>query len=198
MKVELHLHTSRYSLCAVHAPEQMIERMIATGYQAVYITEHDAIWPEHELRDLQSSFPQIRIFPGIEKTLGSHHVLILGAQETEYLRLNDPRVLFERAQAAGHLVILAHPFRWPGGSEFLRTGPLPDAVEHCTCNQDGDRAKLSLKAAKTLDLPAVNAGDIHQMDYIDQYWIETDRPIRQADDIRQIVLDGRFRPCRRH
>ena len=41
MKVELHLHTSRYSLCAVDSPAQMMLRYIDAGYQAVYITEHE-------------------------------------------------------------------------------------------------------------------------------------------------------------
>ena len=49
MKVELHLHTSRHSPCARHRPEELLTRLVATGYDAVYLTEHDALWGEGEL-----------------------------------------------------------------------------------------------------------------------------------------------------
>ena len=58
MKVELHLHTSRYSACAVCRPAEMMNGLIARGYEAVYITEHDAVWETAELNDLRRQFPQ--------------------------------------------------------------------------------------------------------------------------------------------
>lgn len=63
MKVELHLHTNRYSGCSVNSPEQLVERLIRTGYEAVFITEHSAVWGDDELAELQGHFGQIRIFP---------------------------------------------------------------------------------------------------------------------------------------
>ena len=71
MKVELHLHTSRYSGCATATPAELMRKLIETGYQAVYITEHDAVWREEEIARLQEDFPAIRIFPGVELSLGT-------------------------------------------------------------------------------------------------------------------------------
>ena len=56
MKVELHLHTNRFSGCAKHTPDELMVRLIQAGYQVVYLTEHDRVWPSDALADLQASF----------------------------------------------------------------------------------------------------------------------------------------------
>ena len=65
MKVELHLHTFRYSGCSTATPQQLMAELIRCGYEAVYITEHDTMWSDWEIDNLQKEFPQIRIFPGV-------------------------------------------------------------------------------------------------------------------------------------
>ncbi len=76
MKVELHSHTNRYSSCATLSPEALLERLIVAGYGAVYITDHNIVWPDSELHELQMRFPAIRVFPGVELTLGSCHLQV--------------------------------------------------------------------------------------------------------------------------
>ncbi|MCD6364554.1 MAG: hypothetical protein J7M14_01635, partial [Planctomycetes bacterium] len=109
MKVELHLHTSAGSVCAVNTPSEMLEALVESHYEAVYITEHDALWEAGELDELRRDFPQLRIFPGIERTLGSHHLLILGASNPEYLATEDISEVLDLARGEGHLTVLAHP-----------------------------------------------------------------------------------------
>lgn len=208
MKVELHLHTRRYSGCAAHTAEEMLAALAAFGYDAAYLTEHDAVWPRDDIARLQDRFPQIRVFPGLEKSSreAPQHVVILGADDASYLDEQDDRRLLERARAEGHLVILAHPFRWSGGDRLLRDGQgpsspthrawgplLPDALELRTNNHDEQQAQASAEAAARLGLKLVNCGDSHAIDFLDKFWIETDRPIVEADDIRSIVLEGAYR-----
>ena len=194
MKVELHLHTSLYSGCAMNTPKQMMRRLVETGYGAVYITEHDAVWREGELAALQRKFPEIRIFPGVELSLGSHHLLVLGTNDPDYTRIYDPADVISKARDEGHLTILAHPYRWNGGAEMLWKGPpLPDAIEYRTCNQDAMMGGVALDTAQALNLAVVNAGDTHTLSFINRFYINTDQDIDTADDIRQIVLDGRYK-----
>ena len=195
MKVELHLHTCRYSFCAVDEPEQVMLRAQEAGYDAVYITEHDAVWSAGELQDLRGLFPRLQIFCGLEKTLGSHHLLILGTCDRAYLRMDDPGEVLDKARRDGHLTVLAHPFRWDGGADVLRVGLLPDAVEYRTGNQNARQAAAAEAVARRLDLPVVSAGDVHALDFVDRYWIETQRDVHQANDIRQIVRDGAYANC---
>ena len=199
MKVELHLHTSRYSGCAANSPEEMMARLVATGYEAVFITEHDAVWPAGEIAELRKAFPAIGIFPGLEINIGQawsmEHLLVLGTNDAGYLRLSGPEEILAKARSEGHLTVLAHPCRWEGSGKMIGAALLPDALEARTGNQDACRAGLAEKLAGSLNLPAVNAGDAHSVNMIDQFWIETARPIAAPDDVRRIVLARAYVNC---
>lgn len=200
MKVELHLHTTRYSACAVNTPQEMMRRLVDAGYEAVYITEHDAFWSDEELAQLRAAVPGLRIFPGVELSLGRHHLLVLGTNDPAYLSLDSEAEAVEKARDERHLTVLAHPFRWEGGAEMLEADEeslLPDAIELRTPNQDAAQAQAAAEAAGRLNLSLVNAGDAHALDFIDRFWIETLRPIELADDIRNIVIDGAYGNCAR-
>jgi len=197
MKVELHLHTCRYSGCARATPTELMGKLISAGYEAVFITEHDAIWRDWELDHLQSEFPDIRIFPGMELSLGNdvmplQHLLVLGANDPEYLLMGDLAEILDKARAAGHLTVLAHPARWPGGAQMLEEGLLPDALEYYTGSHTPPQAAQAAEIAARLRLPLVNSGDVHALDFIDRFWIETDRPLEKRGDIRSIVLSGAY------
>ncbi|MCK4602274.1 MAG: hypothetical protein KAU28_07395 [Phycisphaerae bacterium] len=197
MKVELHLHTNRYSGCAVNSPQEMMSALVESGYDAVYITEHNAVWSDGELTELQAEFPAIRIFGGMELSLGddlSTHLLVLGTNDPQYLTLrNHPAAVMEKAQGEGHLTVLAHPFRWEDSDEMLRHGLLPDAIELRSCNLPAEHAFVAQAAAEALNLKFINAGDAHSLEMIGRFWIETDRPIERTGDIRRIILDGAYK-----
>jgi len=196
MKVELHCHTSRYSGCATATPAELMERMVQTGYEAVFLTEHDAVWPEWELAQLRDGWPDLRVFGGVELSLPGDpmvHLLVLGTSDPAYLALRaDPAAILDKARAEGHLTVLAHPFRWAGAAEMLEAGLLPDALEHLTGNHDAHRAGIAKTQAERLGLPIVNAGDTHGLDFLNRFWIETDRPLAKPDDIRAAVLNRAY------
>jgi len=202
MKVELHLHTHRYSPCAHHTPAEAMERLIRAGYGAVYITEHDAVWSDWELEELASQFPPIRVFPGVEVATSPlpderfQHLLVLGTNDRRYVELADrPAEILARAAEEGCLTVLAHPYRWPGSAQMLKEGLLPDALEYHTCNHDSGMAEQARLASAELSLPLVNAGDVHALNFIGRFWTETDQPLQAAKDIRGIVLAGKYRNC---
>jgi predicted metal-dependent phosphoesterase TrpH len=201
MKVELHLHTSRYSACSVNSPEELMRKLIAAGYDAVYLTEHDAFWPDREIAALQAQFPRLRILPGAELSIGTadafQHLVVLGANDLEYLVLAsgtrpDVGGILAKARAAGHLTVLAHPFRWADGADMLWRGHRPDAMELRTCNQDADQAELARQTADELHMPVVNAGDVHSVGMVGRFWIETACPLDAPQDIRRVVLGGQY------
>jgi predicted metal-dependent phosphoesterase TrpH len=195
MKVELHCHTMRYSGCAVNTPFELMSELIRRGYGAVYITEHDAVWTDDELDYLRCEFPQIRIFPGVEISLGACHVLVLGTNARAYLGFHDPSVLLDMARDEGHLTILAHPFRWEDSDLILKDGLAPDALEYRTNNHDARWGEKSIQAGKKLNVSLVNAGDTHSIEMLDRYWIETELDLENADDIRAIVLERAYKNC---
>lgn len=198
MKVELHLHTSRYSACARASARELMTRCIHCGYEAVYITEHDAIWSTWEMDELQSEFPWIKIFGGVELTISYEplrHLIVLGTNDPQYLQFgDDSAAALAKARREGHLSILAHPFRWEDAETVLDPQDLPDALEYVTCNQTLPRQLQEVQqAADRFKLATVNAGDVHSLEFIDRYWIETNHPIETAESIRPIVLKGAYR-----
>lgn len=198
MKVELHCHTSRYSPCAKSRPEDMMAALIAAGYDVVYITEHDVVWRASDIDKLQAAFPKIRIFPGVEKTIGGkdsfQHLLILGTLDQSFIHMTDNKQILDKARQNGHLTVLAHPFRWRVGANLIyREGLMPDAIECRTASHDEEMAEESTAAAKRFNLKVVNCGDSHSPEFLNRAWIETDRPIVKANDIRQIVIDGAYK-----
>jgi predicted metal-dependent phosphoesterase TrpH len=199
MKVELHCHTSRYSPCAGATPAELMERMVGLDYEAVYITEHNAVWLDEELEQLQAGFPEIRVYPGVELTVGDDwalHLLILGSNDPAYLRCRRAEEALERAADDGCLAILAHPFRWGGAEELLTSGVLPHALEYQTPNHsESELQQLASEAAESHGLPLVNSGDVHSTSMLQRFWIETDRPVHNARDIRRIVLNRHYVNC---
>ena len=199
MKVELHCHTTRYSPCARQSPEELMEQFARAGYDAVYITEHDAVWKADELEDLQRRFPRLRIYPGVELMVdGSllQHLLVLGTCDPDYVEMRfNAQAVLAKARAEGHLTVLAHPFRWEGGADMLAGPALPDAIEYHTSNQDGTAAHRSLMESLRLRLAVVNTGDSHGSDFVNRFWIETRGEILRPDDIRTAVLEGAYRNC---
>ena len=199
MKVELHCHTCRYSACADATPAQLMERMTQLGYEAVFITEHDAVWSDWEIEQVQRGFPDIRIFPGVELSVGLElvrHVVVLGTNDPAYLALrDDPAGVLAKARDEGHLTVLAHPYRWEGAEEMLQAGLLPDALEYRTGNHNRRDAEVAEAASETYGLPLVNAGDVHGLRFLDRFWIETDRAVNKPDDIRRIVMNRAYVNC---
>ncbi|MFW5839606.1 MAG: PHP domain-containing protein, partial [Planctomycetota bacterium] len=107
MKVELHLHTSRYSACALDSPEQMLAAASDKGYDAVFLTEHDTVWPKDRLDGLARNFPDLLILPGLERTIRDQHLLILGTSDEAWLSMTRLGPIFARARKADCLTILA-------------------------------------------------------------------------------------------
>lgn len=195
MKVELHCHTTRYSGCAVASPEEILTEASRLGYQAVFFTEHDALWPARQLARLGKRFPDVKVFGGVEVTLiAGEHLLVLGTSDAEFVSLADrPVDLLAKAREEGCLTVLAHPFRWQGAHDLLLNGRRCDAMEYLSSNHQGPAAADALACAGELSLPVVNAGDVHDVDMMGQFWIETDHPIGNGAEIRQIVRNGEYR-----
>ncbi|MCE5325283.1 MAG: PHP domain-containing protein [Planctomycetaceae bacterium] len=198
MKVELHLHTSRYSGCAANSPAESMQRLIELGYGAVYITEHDRVWTPFELDDLREQFPNIKIFGGVELTVGfarMQHLLVLGTSDPGYIDLaGEEEAILKKARHDGHLTVLAHPFRWKEDETMMDRGNNPDAIEYLTCNHDAPEMKAQSKAAATrFHVRLVNSGDVHRLDFMGRFWIETLQPLAEAEDIRRIVLRREYR-----
>lgn len=169
----------------------------AAGYDAIFITEHNKVWPRRDLAELREMCENIRIFGGIEISLPKRHdLLVLGAEDPVYETLHTPEEVLAQACADGFLTVLAHPFRFheelPG---FCR---LVDALETHTCNHsDADQIEAAHQYAQEHRLAEVYSSDAHGLNFMNKFWIETNARFRTAQDFRHIVLSGHFTNCTR-
>lgn len=192
MKVELHAHTDVYSQCSRIPPRELVAMAEASGYDAVFITDHGKIWPGQELARLREFCDRVRVFPGIEISLpNGPDVLVLGADNPIYESLRSANEVLAQACADGFLTVLAHPFRWEGTlTEYC---PLLDAIEIRTCNHplESQAAKARVYAAQH-NLAPVNASDAHGLNFMNRFWIETEEPFETPQELRRLILAGRY------
>ncbi|HEX9896930.1 MAG TPA: PHP domain-containing protein [Dehalococcoidales bacterium] len=141
-KLDLHIHTP-HSLCysdMTVKPDQIVEAAVATGLNAIGITDHNTVEGIDEIRKAASE-EKLVVFPGIELTTRSGHFLAIfnvGTYVIELDRLLDElgiaaarrgdgveqisgeaEAVFKMVVEYGGVVIAAHIERWPSG--FLET-----------------------------------------------------------------------------
>ena len=179
----------------------MIAALVKADYDAVFLTEHNTVWPDACLNKLRERFPDIRIFPAIEvnNRVVPEDLLVLGTNDRTYVdlaladRWDD---LLAKAKDEGCATVLAHPCRFTGGHDMLHGGLKPDAMEHRTTNHDEAMSIAACAIAERRHVPLVNAGDLHSADLVGKFWIQTKRPVDEATDITAILREQAYRNCK--
>jgi predicted metal-dependent phosphoesterase TrpH len=114
IKVDFHIHTSEDPVDHIdHSTYALIDRAASLGYDALAITLHDRQLDEECLRRYASD-RGILLVPGVERTIGRKHVLLLNfpAEAARIRTFDELRLLKSRSNG---LVVAPHPF-FPGGS----------------------------------------------------------------------------------
>jgi len=193
MKVEIHSHTDVYSPCSRIRPRELVAMAELSGYDAVFVTDHDRVWPPSDLAALQRMSDRVRVYPAIERALPDRRdLLILGAAHLDYERLRTPEELLARACTDGFITVLAHPFRWH--QELPAFAPAVDAVEVLTCNHPRPEwEEQALHCADEHHLAPVVGSDAHGINFMNRFWIETEGPFNTPQEFRRLILSGRYR-----
>ena len=162
------------------------------GYDVLFITDHNKVWPSHALAGLREWSTRLIILPGIEISLPeSMDILVLGASNPIYETLTTPGEIFAQASADGCLTVVAHPFRWADKlPEYCR---LADAIELRTCNHPTqEQARQAQAYSERHQLAGLYASDAHGLNFLNRFWIETEKPFKTPEEFRRIVLTGSY------
>ena len=193
LKVELHAHSGDDPVDRIrYSTWQLIDRAAQLGYDALAVTLHDRQLDPAPFRAYAEA-RGVTLIPGIEKTIGGKHVLLLnfsrGAEAVETFA--DLQRLKRRESG---LVIAAHP--WFPGSRCLRDrldahGELFDAVEWnamftTTVNFNAAAARWARAHGK----PMVGNGDVHRLRQLGTTYSLVDAE-PDADAICEAVRAGR-------
>lgn len=114
-RVDLHVHTRRYSPCAeLLDPAELAAIGARAGLAGIVITEHDVQWPLAELEALRDSCraSRLRLYRGVEVSALEGHYVVIGLEDSRGIRARMPlSSLAATVEAQGAALILAHPFR---------------------------------------------------------------------------------------
>lgn len=163
MKIDLHVHSSERSPCAVSGEAEQILAAIERGLDALAFTDHGQLIPPEHLDALNRAYAPFRIFGGIEITLLEREdVLVLGVHDPvlESRQWTYPE-LHALVRDQGGWIALAHPFRYrPTIDIDLQRYP-PDALECCSSNIVPQNQPRIRELARQLGLQVVCNSDAH-------------------------------------
>ena len=206
MLIDLHTHTHPLSHDSLLSPDELIEAAKAASLDGVCLTEHDFFWDPAEAAAL-SKRHDFLVIPGIEVNTEDGHIVVFGLESFVYgmHRLHE---LARMAEAAGAVMIAAHPYRRQLPFELRHEGDWTHALERAVANpacshvtavetQNGrgsDRENaFSAEVAARLSLPTVAASDAHERKDIGRCATEFERKITGLEDLITELKAGRFR-----
>ncbi len=186
MKIDLHTHTLERSPCSRVAEGDLIRAAIARGLDALVITDHNRLVPREHVAALNARFAPFRVFSGIEISLRSEHVLVIGVHDTLLeTRTWSYAALHAFVRERGGFLALAHPFRYHPISVRLRRFP-PDAVELYSHNTPRGMEQRIRRMAARIDAAVLSNSDAHDADWLGDYYnVLPDVP---ADEVELVAM----------
>lgn len=215
MLIDLHTHTHPLSHDSLLSPDELVEAAKAAKLDAVCLTEHDFFW-DHVAAAALSKRHDFLVIPGIEVNTEDGHIVVFGLDRFVY-GMHRMYELTRMAEAAGAVMIAAHPYRRQLPFELRHESPSADrrsdwthALERAAANpalahvtaietQNGrgsDRENaFSAELAARLNLPTTGSSDAHERKDIGRAATEFEHRIADLDELITELRAGRFKPA---
>jgi predicted metal-dependent phosphoesterase TrpH len=195
-RVDLHVHTRRYSPCAeLLNPELLPKAMAERGLYGVVITEHDSLWSAEEIAELNRDLNGHRIFRGVEISSRNGHFLVIGMDALGDLKPGvSAEGIISVAREHGAAVIWAHPqLEYRQIVQPLRTCGLPDgidAVEVFSTATHGEQSATAKAYARDLNCCMVGGSDAHVLDHVGKAFTAFDHMPRDEKELAAAIRSG--------
>ncbi len=171
MKIDLHVHASERSACAITGEESQICAAIAAGLDGIAFTDHHRLVAPERLEQLRQKYVPFKIFTGIEITADQEDWLVLGVhdQRLESNRWSYPEL---RALVAdlGGFIALAHPFRRQSRIMVDLDACPPDGIEVSSTNTPSEYEYEIRAIAADHSLRLLYNSDAHWNDPLGKYY----------------------------
>jgi predicted metal-dependent phosphoesterase TrpH len=205
--IDLHTHTEPLSHDSLLTADDLIDLAKTAHLDGVCLTEHDFFWEPEAVEDLRKRH-NFLVIPGIEVNTEDGHIVVFGLEHYVYgmHRFHELSALVE---AAGGVMIAAHPYRRQLPFELRHEGDWSDALDRAvanpaytgvaaieTINGRGTARENAFAAevASRLGARECAASDAHAAADVGRCATEFDRPIADLCDLIAELKDGRFRP----
>jgi hypothetical protein len=205
--IDLHTHTQPLSHDSLLTADDLIDLAKQSGLDGVCLTEHDFFWEPEKVAELRSRHDFL-VIPGIEVNTEDGHIVVFGLEHYVYgmHRIHELSALVE---AAGGVMIAAHPYRRQLPFELRNEGDWSEALERATANpaytkvhaiesQNGRGSPrenaFAAEVASRLGARQTAASDAHAAADVGRCATEFERPITGLEDLIAELHAGRFRP----
>lgn len=195
-RVDLHVHTRRYSPCAeLLDPDRLPEVMAARGLHGVVITEHDYLWSVEEIAALNRHLNGRRIYRGVEISSRNGHFLVIGMDALVNLSPGvSARRILSAAKEQGAAVIWAHPqLEYSQIIQPLKSGEMPGgihAVEVVSTATFGEQSEAAKAFARDLDCGMTGGSDAHVLDHVGKAFTTFNRLPRDEKELAAALCSG--------
>lgn len=175
-KIDLHVHTNEYSSCSIATPEELIESAIRKNIDGLVFTEHDKLFSDRRLKELNERYAPFKIFSGIEISIEDdknniEHVVVLGVHDnTIEERKWDYAGLYNFVKEHNGIIILAHPYRYRDFVICNVENYPPDAIEIFSSNLDNEKLEKRLELCRLTGASRVTNSDGHSVDKVAIYY----------------------------
>lgn len=216
----MHTHTAPCSHCGRMTPAELVEGLLAAGYQGCVITNHfyhgntgvdralpwaDFVAPyaaDYAALCACAAPYDLDILFGVEEGVGGGlEILCYGFSPAQLAAAPELRTCgaarwHALAQRYGGLIIQAHPFR---ERDYIETpGMLPlDQIDGLEVfnhfNSDKNNAEAEAVAAQHPSLLQLSGADAHTPDAVAFAGIETDRRLKTNEDLIEVLKRGQYR-----
>lgn len=207
MRIDLHIHTRRYSGCSSIDPSALLPRARAVGLDGIALTEHGIRWPDTEINRLKrdAGLREMLVLAGQEAACYSAR----GQFQGEFLVFGYPdslgsnksvEELARRVHSEGGVVIAAHPFkRDRSGTGYYGSGDgvvnLPiDGLEVAHPDYGPAERRAALAAMRASGLAGTGGSDAHHLNRVGRYVTLLPGPIENEVDFCEAVRNRQTRP----
>lgn len=194
MKIDLHVHSRERSHCGRSSEEEQIRAAIKSGLNAIVFTDHSRLVSPGRVKELNDKYTPFRIFGGIEISLESDDILILGLYDhaLESTEWTYPK-LHTFVRERGGFIAIAHPFRHHKyiGVDIERFPP--DAIEAHSHNTPKEAEAHIREIAANLGVPILCNSDAHHTSRIGAYYNTLERVPANERELLEILKSGQFK-----
>lgn len=198
VRIDLHVHTAFGSACAeLHNPETIPESMIKKSVQGIVITEHNRMWPEEMIKDINLRLPSgHRIYSGVEVSTALFHVVVIGLDNSKAIYPGiEPDRLIEIAEKHRAVTILVHPYQTLCDlcpkKTFISSFDGLEIASTMTC---GDIRTKTLALCLDMGLVPVAGSDAHCSENIGKAYTCFTRLPDHEKDLAEMIKKGLGKP----
>jgi len=169
--IDLHVHTNRYSPCAEGLKPELIPGLMKEkNLHGVIITEHDTMWNDADIDQLNNGMKDRRIYNGMEVSSANSHFVVIGMDTGDGFFHGMPvDQILELAGKCKAAVILAHHHRMQGKGPPVDILTMPDeinAIEVASTITYGKNEADARMYARMKKWHTVAGSDAHHIDNI--------------------------------